>query len=278
MSSSSLFIDLQGDNIAKESARGVLRDVLPAPLAEFLSPRGSVEWDAPMFGGPIAAAAGPRPGGLRPPATSPRQRPTPRRGISWRTSWRGATTGPSPAPGPPTAGRGSPTTCTCICACPASGTGPASMARRGRLGRRRTVIGVTVPGGPGIVVGSNGRIAWGFTNTQGDWSDLIELDIPSRATRPLPDSRRPQAIRTPSGDHPGQGTAGRRPDGRVDDLGPGHRRRTTRAGSGCSAGWPCDPNGVDLGLLDLSRWPVAGGGPGPGQPLRCPASEHRDRR
>jgi penicillin G amidase len=36
-----------------------------------------------------------------------------------------------------------------------------------------------VPGGPGIVVGSNGRIAWGFTNTQGDWADIIELDIPS---------------------------------------------------------------------------------------------------
>ena len=45
-------------------------------------------------------------------------------------------------------------------------------------GRRRSVIGVTVPGGPGIVVGSNRPIAWGFTNTQGDWSDLVELDIP----------------------------------------------------------------------------------------------------
>jgi penicillin G amidase len=44
---------------------------------------------------------------------------------------------------------------------------------------RRRAIGVTVPGGPGIVVGSNGRIAWGFTNTQGDWADIIELDIPS---------------------------------------------------------------------------------------------------
>jgi penicillin amidase len=43
----------------------------------------------------------------------------------------------------------------------------------------RRAIGVTVPGGPGIVVGSNGRIAWGFTNTQGDWADIIELDIPS---------------------------------------------------------------------------------------------------
>ena len=37
---------------------------------------------------------------------------------------------------------------------------------------------MTVPGGPGIVVGSNGSIAWGFTNTQGDWSDLVELEVP----------------------------------------------------------------------------------------------------
>ena len=44
-------------------------------------------------------------------------------------------------------------------------------------GQRQAVVGVTVPGGPGIVVGSNGRIAWGFTNTQGDWSDLVELEI-----------------------------------------------------------------------------------------------------
>ena len=50
----SLFIDLQADNIAKESARGILRDVLPAPLAAFLTPRGTEEWDAPLFGGPIA--------------------------------------------------------------------------------------------------------------------------------------------------------------------------------------------------------------------------------
>ena len=57
----SLFIDLQADNIAKESTRGVLRDVLPAPLAEFLSPRGTEEWDAPLFGGPIATPPIPGP-------------------------------------------------------------------------------------------------------------------------------------------------------------------------------------------------------------------------
>ncbi len=27
-----------------------------------------------------------------------------------------------------------------------------------------------------MVVGSNGRVAWGFTNSQGDWADLVVLE------------------------------------------------------------------------------------------------------
>lgn len=48
------------------------------------------------------------------------------------------------------------------------------------------VTGVTLPGAPSVIVGSNGDIAWGFTNTEGDWSDLIPLDPdPSSAGRYL---------------------------------------------------------------------------------------------
>ena len=43
-----------------------------------------------------------------------------------------------------------------------------------------------------MVAGSNGRVAWGFTNSYGDWSDLVlidaEPDDPSRY-------RTPQGIR-----------------------------------------------------------------------------------
>ncbi|MGO0309771.1 penicillin acylase family protein [Endozoicomonas acroporae] len=42
---------------------------------------------------------------------------------------------------------------------------------------RVSITGVTLPGTPFIVVGSNTHIAWGFTNTAGDWVDLVELDI-----------------------------------------------------------------------------------------------------
>jgi penicillin amidase len=39
------------------------------------------------------------------------------------------------------------------------------------------VIGVTLPGVPAVVVGSNTHIAWGFTNTYADWSDIVLLDV-----------------------------------------------------------------------------------------------------
>ncbi len=37
------------------------------------------------------------------------------------------------------------------------------------------VTGVSLPGGPVIVAGSNGHVAWGFTNSYGDFQDLIAL-------------------------------------------------------------------------------------------------------
>jgi len=39
----------------------------------------------------------------------------------------------------------------------------------------RDVSGVTLPGVPIVVTGSNGRVAWGFTNSYGDWSDAVLL-------------------------------------------------------------------------------------------------------
>ena len=50
---------------------------------------------------------------------------------------------------------------------------------RARLvGARNTldVTGVTLPGLPAIVAGSNGRVAWGFTNSYGDFQDLVRLE------------------------------------------------------------------------------------------------------
>ncbi len=48
----------------------------------------------------------------------------------------------------------------------------------------RRIVGVTLPGTPAIVVGSNGQVAWGLTNSYGAYLDLLELELdPKDATR-----------------------------------------------------------------------------------------------
>ncbi|HTQ79556.1 MAG TPA: penicillin acylase family protein, partial [Thermoanaerobaculia bacterium] len=60
-------------------------------------------------------------------------------------------------------------------------------------GRERRMTGVTLPGAPMVVVGSNGHVAWGFTNSFGDWMDLVVLET---------DPARPDLYRTPEGFRP----------------------------------------------------------------------------
>ncbi len=45
-----------------------------------------------------------------------------------------------------------------------------------RVGDALDLVGATLPGVPTLVVGSNGRIAWGFTNSYGDYSDLVLVE------------------------------------------------------------------------------------------------------
>jgi len=47
----------------------------------------------------------------------------------------------------------------------------------------RRVSGVTLPGVPAMVAGSNENIAWGFTNSYGDWEDLIVLKTNKKGTQ-----------------------------------------------------------------------------------------------
>lgn len=44
-------------------------------------------------------------------------------------------------------------------------------------GRAVRLDGVTLPGVPAMVVGSNGKVAWAFTNSYGDWLDLVRLRL-----------------------------------------------------------------------------------------------------
>ncbi len=43
----------------------------------------------------------------------------------------------------------------------------------------RQVTGLTLPGTPGIIVGSNGQVAWGFTYSYADTSDIVLVELNS---------------------------------------------------------------------------------------------------
>ncbi len=56
--------------------------------------------------------------------------------------------------------------------------------------QERRLIGVTLPGLPPVIVGSNGSIAWGFTNVDADLLDLVRIE---------PDPHHPEHYLTPTG-------------------------------------------------------------------------------
>jgi penicillin amidase len=53
-----------------------------------------------------------------------------------------------------------------------------------RSGEELTLTGVTLPGMPALVAGSNGHVAWTFTNSYGDYTDWVRVNLdPSDKTR-----------------------------------------------------------------------------------------------
>jgi penicillin amidase len=54
-------------------------------------------------------------------------------------------------------------------------------------GAAHSTIGVTLPGTPALITGSNGQAAWGFTNSYGDWVDLVVLEMDSAGRYQTPD-------------------------------------------------------------------------------------------
>ena len=68
------------------------------------------------------------------------------------------------------------------------------------------VTGVSLAGAPLIVAGSNGKVAWGFTNSYGDWVDLIQLQYTDdsktsyyTANGPQPFTKRQVVVRDSKG-------------------------------------------------------------------------------
>ena len=177
-----MYLSLQEADGLTERRRGDAVEVLGLPLAAFLFPEGT-SWDAPLDGSSLPTPEMPS-NGLRraaaPPVRSGEIEPV----IAGSNAFA-------------VAGR-------------ISSNGAAIVANDMHLGlrvpnvwyRARLVLedgpgrpalditGITLPGAPTIVAGSNGRIAWGFTNSYVDTSDVVVLE---------PVDGNPNLYRTPEG-------------------------------------------------------------------------------
>jgi len=172
-----MFIELQSDPAQRQSRLGAMRERLPPALFAFLLPAGT-EWDAPLAGEPRA----------QPPVPGPEVcdlRGLPR--LHQRAAGTAAVAGDRP---------GFPGSNSWALAGSRTADGRALLANDMHLaisvpntwfyadlawsgtdgGHRAT--GVTLPGIGALAVGSNGHVAWGFTNSYGEWRELVVLDQP----------------------------------------------------------------------------------------------------
>ena len=87
-----------------------------------------------------------------------------------------------------------------------------------------------------MAVGSNGDIAWGFTNSQGDWSDRRDRRAGAGRSHEVPDARWPAGLRRPQRVDRREGRRAGDDRGALDDLGPGRRHRPRPPGTGAEVG------------------------------------------
>jgi penicillin G amidase len=113
--------------------------------------------------------------------------------------------------------------------------------------------GVTLPGAPLLVAGSNGHIAWGFTNSYGDWLDVRPLPCDSRGTHEL---LTPQGQLTLSVEHETIRVQGRPPvELEVESGAPGLLLRVDPKQHTCwFASWLAQlPEATNMNLMQLER-------------------------
>ncbi|MDX1509392.1 MAG: penicillin acylase family protein, partial [Woeseiaceae bacterium] len=178
-----MFMQLNDARASKDVRRGLVHRVLPQGVYDWLYPDGT-EWDAPIMG---------------------EARTTPAYPLSTEYSLRDWQSEPQPTDeqGPPPLDGSN--NWAVGGALTASGRALVSndmhlsldvpnIYYQARLvqqgGVTRDVTGVTIPGAPFVIAGSNTRMAWGYTNSYGDWSDAVLI-------RP---GERPGTYRTPDGD------------------------------------------------------------------------------
>ncbi len=163
-----MFMQLNDSRADKEVRRGFAHNALPAEVYEWLYPEGT-PWDAPLIGDPRGAKPVPSPDvySLRgveskAPAANEQGRPPLPGSNNWAVSGALTENGRAMVSNDMHLGLNTP-----------------NIFYRARLivegDRPIDVSGVTLPGAPFVITGSNTRVAWGFTNSYGDYTDAVVL-------------------------------------------------------------------------------------------------------
>ncbi|XZE17741.1 penicillin acylase family protein [Pirellulaceae bacterium SH449] len=186
----SMFLDLQGNQFESERQRGLLHELVPQEAFDFLVPRGG-QLDAPIFGEAFPAPAIPGPE-IFDPRTVPKPKDQPKVAATGGAHPMSSLDDDQSFDTPYALGSNN-------WAVAGSHTrdGRALVANDMHLriqvphiwyrasfvleNRSEDVTlsrttGVTLPGAPAIIVGSNGHVAWGFTNSEADWLDVVIIE------------------------------------------------------------------------------------------------------
>ena len=180
-----MYMQLNDSRGTKDVRRGLARRVLPAEVYDWMYPQGT-SWDAPLMGEPRAVTAIPSEDiySIRsvpddsPPAMEQGRYPL-RGSNNWAVSGALTANGRAIVSNDMHLGLNTP-----------------NIYYRAHLviegDNSSEVAGVTLPGTPFVIAGSNTRVAWGFTNSYGDWTDVVVLKPgSSENTYMTPDGDRP---------------------------------------------------------------------------------------
>ena len=187
----SMFLTLQDEDGDYESTLATMHDVLPQEMFDLLAPAGT-EWDAPVVGLPFET--GPVPGpevyNLRRMRTGKPEIDLQRREEVARLQEASPWTQPEEdvalgsnswaVGGRLTSDGGALVANDMHLAVRVPNTwyrARLEWPNADRAGEPNVLVGTTLPGVPTLVTGSNTYVAWGFTNTYADWTDLVLLDV-----------------------------------------------------------------------------------------------------
>ncbi|MBI1323646.1 hypothetical protein GC170_10730 [bacterium] len=176
----SIYLGLEGGDMAYHQANALMDEVLPPEIVRLLLPDGS-SWDSPIEGDRHASPVVPGPDVLDLRKTpwhddfeAPEHWDDMEQKVLGSNGWAVAgTLANDGARGPALIANDMHLTL----GLPAIWH-KVSIVIRNRAGDvDRQCHGVTMPGGPALIAGSNGQIAWGLTSAQGDWGDLLTLEL-----------------------------------------------------------------------------------------------------